>query len=60
MYQRQSCSLTSAMNWRYSARFTARYTPRKASPNASRAQVEASRARRAVSQSVGRRSVAWA
>ena len=59
-YQRQSCSLTSAMNWRYSARLTFRYTPRKSSPSASRAQLECCRASRAVSQSVGRCSVAWA
>ena len=59
-YQRQSCSPTSPMNWRYSPFFTARYTYRNSGPNASLAHSEACSARKVVSQSVGSNSLAWA
>src|SRR5690606_7169031 len=59
-YQRQSCSPTSPMNWRYSARLTARKTLRKSAPKASRAQSERSSAWIEASHSVGSRVLAWA
>ena len=59
-YQRQSCSPTSPMNCRYSARLIARNTLRNFAPNTSLAQSDCSSAFKALNQSVGNSVVACA